>query len=66
MDVDLQMFLQLNKKKNRVTLFPSDNIFIKEDNNQVLDKISHITNIILSIRLALFIFGAILIGILFF
>ena len=66
MDVDLQMFLQLNKKKNRVTLFPSDNIFIKEDNNQVLDKISHITNIILSIRLALFIFGAILIAILFF
>lgn len=29
LEVDMQMFLQLNKKSNRVILFPSDNIFIK-------------------------------------
>lgn len=59
------MFLQLNKKRNRVVLFPSDNIFIKEDNNQALSKISHISNISISIRLILLIFVAILLAMLF-
>lgn len=61
----MQMFLQLNKARNRVVLFPSDNIFIKEESNQAADRISHITNISMSIRLILIIFAAILLGILF-
>lgn len=30
MDVDIQTFLQVDKQKNKIVLFPSDNIFIKD------------------------------------
>ena len=32
----MELFLQLNKKKNKVMLFPSRNIFLKDENNQAL------------------------------
>lgn len=60
-DVDLNEFFQLNKKRNKVVLFPSNNIFLKDENNQALDEISHISNIKLSIRFIVAIFIAILI-----
>ena len=34
--MDLQLFLQMNKKKNKVVLFPSKNIFLKDENNRAL------------------------------
>lgn len=61
--VDLNAFLQLNKKRNRVVLSPSNNIFLKEENNQALTEISHINNIGLSVRIVVFMFISILLAI---
>ena len=63
-EVDLQLFLQLNKKKNKVLLFPSKNIFLKDENNQLLTEIRHITSISLSVRVMVALFMVILIAIL--
>lgn len=63
-DVDLNEFFQLNKKRNKVVLFPSNNIFLKDENNQALAEISHIYNIKLSIRFIVVIFIIILLTIL--
>jgi hypothetical protein len=62
--VDLQMFLQLTKKKNKVVLFPSNNIFLKDENNQALTEISHISNISISIRIIVAVFIVMLLAIL--
>jgi hypothetical protein len=46
----------VSKKKSKVVLFPSNNIFLKEENNRALREISHVSNITLSIKLSLFLF----------
>lgn len=57
----MNAFFQLNKKKNKVVLVPSNNIFLKDENNQALTEIKHITSISISIRLIIVLFVAILV-----
>lgn len=54
--IDVELFFQVNKKKSKVVLFPSNNIFLKDETNKALEEISHIKNINLSIRVSLFLF----------
>jgi hypothetical protein len=58
------MFFQLNSKKNKVVLLPSNNIFLKEENNRALDEISHISNITRSIRCMVVLFMLTLVAVL--
>ena len=55
---DVDLFLQLSKKKDMVVVVPSNNIFLKEENNKALHEISHITNITLLVRVMLLLFLA--------
>lgn len=64
MDVDIQAFLQVNKKRNRIVLFPSDNIFIKEENNQALTKVNNISIINNTIRVTVIFLVFLLLGML--
>jgi hypothetical protein len=63
-EIDVNTFFQLNKKKNKVVLVPSNNIFLKDENNQALTEIAHISNINLTIRLVVTIFIVVLIVVL--
>ena len=53
---DVDLFLQLSKKKDVVVLVPTNNIFIKEENNKAFSEISHISNIIILVRVMLILF----------
>lgn len=57
----MNAFFQLNKKRNKVVLVPSNNIFLKDENNQALTEIKHISSISISIRLIIVVFIIILI-----
>lgn len=46
----------MSKKKNKVILFPSKNIFLKDENNRALLNIAHIDNINIFIRISLVVF----------
>ena len=35
-NIDLELFFHVSKKKSKVVLFPSNNIFLKEENNRAL------------------------------
>jgi hypothetical protein len=52
----MQLFFSMSKKKNKVILFPSKNIFLKDENNRALLNIAHIDNINIFIRISLLIF----------
>jgi hypothetical protein len=52
----MQLFFSMSKKKNKVILFPSKNIFLKDENNRALGEIGHINNINIFIRISLIIF----------
>jgi hypothetical protein len=58
----MQLFFSMSKKKNKVVLFPSKNIFLKDENNRALKEIAHINNINIFIRLSLFIFLSLVIA----
>lgn len=52
----MQLFFSMSKKKNKVILFPSKNIFLKDEHNRALAEIGHINNINIFIRVSLLIF----------
>lgn len=56
----MQLFFSMSKKKNKVILFPSKNIFLKDEHNRALSKIGHINNINIFVRISLFIFISLL------
>jgi hypothetical protein len=58
----MQLFFSMSKKKNKVILFPSKNIFLKDEHNRALENIAHIDNINLFIRVSLLIFLSLLLA----
>lgn len=63
-EIDMNNFFQLNKKRNKVVLVPSNNIFLKDENNQALSEIKHISSISISIRVIVVVFVLILLVVL--
>lgn len=63
-ELDLQMFFQEDKKRNKIVLLPSNNIFIKDENNKAKTEISHIKTINISIRVMVGLFLIIIFSVL--
>ena len=58
----MQLFFSMSKKKNKVILFPSKNIFLKDEHNRALAEIGHINNINIFVRISLFVFFGLVLG----